>query len=250
MVFSFSKTVSRLSTFKLVAFILVGLFVSSCSLNKSLEAQYQKVTKNGPYDAVIIPGAPLGDKSLSTILAARIMWAKYLYDNKIAKNIIFSGAAVHTPYVEAMVMQIYADSLGLPREHTFAETKAKHSTENAYYGMQMAKQLGFKKVAVATDIFQTILLNNFLKRRCERMVSVPVVFKRIYKNRKTPPILPIIDVTAAHVDEADFIPLNDKENFFKRLSGTLGLQINFKEVQQPIAAVYLNCDSVDLAARK
>jgi len=51
----------------------------------------------------------------------------------LPRNIIFSGSAVSSPYVEGVAMKIIADTLGI-RRPTFSETKAEHSTENAYYG--------------------------------------------------------------------------------------------------------------------
>jgi uncharacterized SAM-binding protein YcdF (DUF218 family) len=230
--------------FKLITLaVLVSVF-SSCSINKALEKQYQKVAKAGPYDAIIVPGTPIGDKGLESIFTARIWWAKYLYDNKVAKNIIFSGGAVHTPYVEGAAMKIYADSIGIPSNHTFAETKAKHSSENAYYGLKVAKKLGFKKVALSTDIFQTMMLNNFLKKRCERMVSIPIVFNRIFKDKKQIEPLPVVDLSSAKVDENEFIPLGDKENFFQRMKGTLGLQINYEETESIIDPTSQACEPI------
>ena len=41
-----------------------------------------------------------------------------------------------------------------PSQNTFEENKARHSNQNLVKGKRMAKKLGFKKIAVATDPFQ------------------------------------------------------------------------------------------------
>ncbi len=89
------------------------------------------------------------------VMMGRIYWAKFLYEKGIAKNIIFSGSAVYSPYYEAEIMRLYAIELGIPKENIFAETKAEHSTENAYYSYKYGKKLGFNKMALASDPFQS-----------------------------------------------------------------------------------------------
>src|SRR6218665_3373110 len=125
--------------------------------------------KNDPYDVIIVPGVPYQYASMRSVLKARVLWAKYLYDNKFTKNIIFSGSSVYSPYIEGEIMRIYADSLGIPAAHTFAETEAEHSTENIYYSLLMAQKMGFKKIAVATDKYQAVIINNFIKRKCPKI---------------------------------------------------------------------------------
>ena len=76
----------------------------------------------------------------------RLLWAKYLFDNGLAKNIIVSGSSVYTEYNEAKVMAIYAEAMGIPRVNIYKETKAEHSAENVYYSMNIQKTLGLKKL--------------------------------------------------------------------------------------------------------
>jgi len=51
-----------------------------------------------------------------------VLWASFLYKQGVIRNIIFSGGAVYTPYYEAKVMGLYAQRLGIPKEHIFYET--------------------------------------------------------------------------------------------------------------------------------
>jgi hypothetical protein len=109
----------------------------------------------------------------------------------------------------------------------FSETRAEHSTENAYYGMKMAQKMGFKRIALASDPFQTKSLRKMLKKRCNNMPYVPVVFVRIDPTKKRALFLPTIDPKDAFVP--NFVPLADREGFFERLRGTYGKHINFNE---------------------
>jgi uncharacterized SAM-binding protein YcdF (DUF218 family) len=175
-----------------------------------------------PFDAIIVPGVPYENESLEIILKQRILWAKYLYDKGIAKNIIFSGGSVYSPYVEGEIMRIYADSLGIPHEHTFSETKAEHSTENVFYSLQMAKKLGFKKIAVATDPYQAVLIRSFVRKFCPEVKILKVIYTKI-DTKNTP--WPEIEPNSAYAE--NFESLITRENKVKRFKGTMGKNIVF-----------------------
>lgn len=147
-------------------------------------------------------------------------WAKYLYDNGYARNIIFSGGAVYTPFVESVAMKVMADSLGIPPNFTFAETEAEHSTENVYYSWKMAQGLGFDKIALATDPFQARMLKSFVKKHTPGVDIVPVVYDEIEYKEKS---LPQIDTTAAYKN--NFVSIKERESFFERIRFTLGKRI-------------------------
>ena len=117
-------------------------------------------------------------------------------------------------------MKVMADSLGIPPENTFSETKAEHSTENAYYGYRMAKELGFKKIALATDPFQSGMLRSFIRRFCPGMKSVPIIFGSLNIDDKQ---LPQIDSTAGFVPH--FVSITKRESFWERMRGTLGKKV-------------------------
>lgn len=161
---------------------------------------------------------------MRVILKSRILWAKYLYDTKVADNIIFSGASVYSPYVEGIIMKTYADSLHIPSEHTFAETQAQHSTENIYYSVLMARKMGFRRIAVATDQYQTVILDLYIKKNCPEVDILPIDFNSI--DLVTAP-WPEIDPAAAHVD--NFVSLTQRENRSERFRGTLGQNVSFPE---------------------
>ncbi|MBW6482225.1 MAG: YdcF family protein [Vicingaceae bacterium] len=100
-----------------------------------------------------------------------------MYDKGITKNVIYSGSAVYSPYYEAEIMALYAQTIGIPKENIFAETKAEHSTENVYYSYKKAKNLGFEKIALATDPFQSKMVKSFITKKMKAPIAIiPMVY--------------------------------------------------------------------------
>lgn len=150
----------------------------------------------------------------------RILWAKHLYNSGFTKNIIFSGSSVYTPFIEGIAMKVIADSLGKSPDNTFAETKAEHSTENVYYSWKMAKEMGFQKIALAIDPFQTMLLRGFTKRYCPGVAHIPVVFGVVNMDGT---LLPLVDTTSFY--NKDFVSITKRESFWERFQGTRGKRV-------------------------
>jgi hypothetical protein len=153
-------------------------------------------------------------------MKSRVYWSKYLYEKGITKNIMYSGSAVYTPYYEAEIMALYAQALGIPGENIYTETKAEHSTENIYYSYNKAKLLGFKKIALASDPFQTKLLKRFTRKRVSadvRLVPFIVDTLKLMEPEMTDPV-----INYQQAFKTDFISITKRENFWKRLNGTRG----------------------------
>lgn len=208
----------------------------------NLSAQFRtarkiNAEKKEVYDAIIIPGAPYDDH-MDFIIRARMLWAKHLYDNGQAKNIIFSGASVYSPYVEAEIMKIYADTMGIPSENTFAETKAEHSTENIFYSVKMAKEMGFEKIAIATDHLQAMLLLPYIYSKFPEIDVVLIKYKQLDALHEP---LPEIDPCAAYDDE--FVALPEREHRGKRMMGSLGMNIESVEKPRTEEALKIDLDS-------
>lgn len=190
--------------FFLLVLSITLLAFQGCSLAQKVEATTLRNLKNAPYDVIVVPGYPYRDVKYPELFTTRLFYAKELYDKGLARNIIFSGAAVHTPYVEGTIMKIFADSLGISSTHTFAETVAEHSHQNARLGYKMARQLGFKKVAIATDPFQfsyMTLLRGLFAPRTKLLSFHPN--KMGYYNQQ----LPAIDSSTAF--KKDFQPIGN-----------------------------------------
>jgi hypothetical protein len=165
-------------------------------------------------------GVPFEGAQTTGVMKMRLFWAKHLYDSGYTKNIIFSGSSVYSPYVEGVVMKLMADSLGIPSQNTFSETKAEHSTENVYYGYLMAKKLGFKKIALATDPYQAGLLRSFIRKYCPGMKVVPIIYGTLNLDEKQ---LPKIDSSLAYV--SPFVSITKRESFWQRMRGTMGSKV-------------------------
>ncbi len=202
---------------------LLSIF-GSCSYSSRKTVKLYNQAKIQSYDMVVVPGVPLENGTWSRVMKARIYWAKHLYDKGIAKNIMFSGNAVYTPYVEAEIMALYAEAIGIPRKNIFTEVKAEHSTENIYYSYKKAKKLNFFKIALASDPFQTKMLKRFTRLRVDKDVTlIPIIFDTL---RSIEPHMkdPVIEISKAFV--ADFTSLPDRKSFRTRLKGTMGKDLD------------------------
>lgn len=210
----------------LILAVLAGIFFSSCTLfNPSYKKLYTRsLKKHAQYDAVIVPGVPFYEPEWDRVMLMRVIWAVHLYKRGYTKHLIMSGGAVYSPYVEARVMKLYAQALGVPAEDISTEEQAEHSTENVWYSYKLAKKRGFKTVALASDPFQTNLLYRFVRRRTPDVAFLPAQFDTLSTlSHETPSI----DYKPLRMEK--FIPLPERESKWERLRGTRGKHINFKE---------------------
>ena len=218
----FFKTTGKMKVLMLLSLVVL---LSSCSMTQH---RARKVTsenlEKAPYDVIIVPGVPFNGQEWSRTMEARVKWSKYLYDNGHAKNIIYSGSAVYTEYNECSIMGLYAQKLGIPKEHVFYDTRAEHSTENVYYSYQIAKANKFEKIALATDPFQSKSLKRFMKKFDFPIAMLPMVFDSI---QNIGVINVKIDPTSAKVES--FTSIKERETFLKRLKGTFGQNIRWQE---------------------
>lgn len=134
-----------------------------------------------PVDAIIVPGVQYNGLKWNIVMQWRVYWSVYLYKKGLTKNIIYSGSAVYSPYTEATIMSLYAEKMGVPSEHIFLETKAEHTTENLYYGYQLAKEKGFSSIAFATDPFQTNMISPYVEKFNLDVSLVPITIPLLYK---------------------------------------------------------------------
>jgi uncharacterized SAM-binding protein YcdF (DUF218 family) len=206
--------------------IYISLFLGACALiarctfKHFAVASFAAAKKQIPFDVVIVPGFPYQDTAINSIYKARVLWAKHLYDSGYAKNIIFSGSAVYTPYIESRTMKLFAIALGIPEANVFTEEKAEHSSENVYYSWKRAQELGFKKIALATDPYQSGMLQGVIDKYTPGVMSLPIPFEKI---DATKAVFPPVDMTSAKVNP--FTPLDKREGFWERFRGTMGKRI-------------------------
>lgn len=194
--------------------------------DKSATKQFARSKKYAPYDVLIVPGIPFENGKWDRVMKSRVLWSWILYKNGMVKNVIYSGSAVYSPYKEGMIMALYAAKLGIPKEHIFYETAARHSTENVYYSYLLAKEKGFKSIALGTDpYFQSPTLKSFTKRRFATYIyHIPFVKDSLIAYDA---LEPTIDPASAKVD--NFTSIMKKEGFWERFRGTLGKDIDWSQ---------------------
>ncbi len=211
--------------------MLVVVTTSSCFLYRiNSESMYKHYIKFQPFDAIIVPGYPYDGKKWDDIMKMRVLWAKYLVDNKKARYIIFSGAAVYSPYIESLIMRDYAIAIGIDSNIIFTERKAEHSTENVYYSYKLALSKGWDNVALATDYVQIKMVRSFVSKKNISISYMPALYDIIdsmdvYRGDSIPN--PVIDDSVAFVP--NFEPLTDRENTYQRWRGTRGHNIPKEE---------------------
>lgn len=210
--------------------LIILLFTQCAQLPKNY---YAKVKKDKiQYDVIIVPGFPFeveeSDSSWSKVMEVRVHWAKILWDQGITKNIIFSGGAIYTKYSECKIMKLYAIEMGIPAENIFLDSLAEHSTENVYYSYYLAKHHNFKKIAVATDPYQTRMVRSFVKNMNERlktniqllptmlMKTVPHYYQTNYK------------INHKEAITSNFVNITKTQSFKHRIRGTFGKNIDWE----------------------
>ena len=209
---------------KFLLFIIISIVLTTSGNLYSNDPKVNKTkeTENFIYDVIIVPGVPFNDPNMSKILIGRIYWSYYLYSKGITKNIIYSGSAVYTPYIEAKIMSLYAIGFGIPEDRIFIETNAEHSVENVYYSFKIAEKMGFKKIELATDPVQS----RFMKRSSKRM-KVDIDFIPFSFEFLDSVNIPDIQIMAEEAFVKDFVSIEERESFFKRLRGTIGKNIKY-----------------------
>ena len=203
---------------------LFVLLVGCSSLFHSTKGTFAKSIKHQPYDVIIVPGYPYEGENWNTVIKMRVTWAKYLFDKGYTKNIIFSGSAVYSPYIESRIFKAYAIAKGVPEANIFTEETAEHSVENIYYSYRIAKDKGFKKIALATDAFQTNNTRRFIRKYDLDIQLLPVIIDTLVRLDRSEPK---IDETIAKV--GNFVSIKERQSLCKRLSGTFGKHIVWVE---------------------
>ena len=199
--------------------------IGCLSSKKTSVRDLAKIENIKPLDAIIVPGIPFNNGNWDSVMKARVLWSYILYKNGYTRNVIYSGSAVYSPYYEGIIMGLYAEQLGIPRAHIFYETKARHSTENIYYSYLLAREQGFKSIGLASDPFQSSLLRSFTRKRFETHIwHLPMITDSLKAYNH---LTPTIDPTSAFAN--NFISIAESESFWKRLRGTMGKGIDWKQ---------------------
>jgi len=225
------KTFAKQTPLPLWSLLIISVTVlSACAFTAKSSKRLLNNSKQYQYDVIIVPGVPFQDGKWDRTMKARVYWSKYLYDKGIAKNIIYSGSSVYTPYYEGEIMALYAEAIGIPRKHIYTEIKAEHSTENIYYSYQRARQLGFKKIALASDPFQTKMLTQYTFSKVSPEVAfLPIVFDTL---KAMEPQMTDPEINYQKAYNKDFVSITKRQNFWERFQGTLGNKVDTTAYRQ------------------
>jgi len=132
--------------------MLLSVVLQGCAGHLEIKAPVAQ-----PFDALIVPGCPtLSDGTLTRCLQRRAVWAALLWERRQAEYFITSGAAVHTPFVEAEALAAAMTALGVPADRIFLEPHALHTEENIFNGLRIARKKGWSRLGVASDRSQAL----------------------------------------------------------------------------------------------
>ena len=91
---------------------------------------------SAPFDLALVPGCPSeADGSLSVCQWRRVAWAEHLYATGVVQGFVTSGAAVHSPFVEADALAAGLQALGVPDSAIRRERRALHTDQNVAYSL-------------------------------------------------------------------------------------------------------------------
>lgn len=180
-------------------------------------AHYEvKPTAATRFDAVIVPGCPSEDDgSLSPCQMSRAVWAAILWQRGLAGAFITSGAAVHSPYVEADALATAMAALGVPADRIWIEPNALHTDENMYYSLQIARALGFRTLAVASQKGHAAWSCRMLEDWGQRGCGAFSVDMDAIRARDRRPLLARLRMKAARA----WVPLEEQERLRAAASG-------------------------------
>jgi len=207
---------------RLIVFIFCSLLLSSCFfLGPTPRKLLQTAEAAKPIDIVIVPGLPLYHGKLDTLLKSRLLWSHYLFKKGIVSNVLYSGNAVYTPWIEGSSMALFANQLGIEDKNIVIDTIAEHSTENLFYGYYQAKNMGYKTIAIATDPFQCAMLHKYAKKNFkETIYFIPIIYDSIKPKMG---MNLVIDTTLTV--KKNFIPIEERLDYKDRFKGTTGKNI-------------------------
>jgi hypothetical protein len=190
-------------------------------LGPSPRKRLKQCEKIKPLDVAIVPGLPLFHGQWDTLLKTRMLWSVYLYKSGYVNNIIFSGNAVYTKWIEGKEMADIAKKLGVKEKNIFVDTIAEHSTENLFYGNELAKKNGFKTIALASDPFQCGMLYKYARKKMDsKIYFLPVIFDSIQRSFNVNVVLD----TNLNI-RSGFVPIEERQSRKDRLNGTRGKNI-------------------------
>ncbi|UTW63018.1 YdcF family protein [bacterium SCSIO 12741] len=183
--------------------LILTVFFSSC-LSLQTSEYIIASFKKGPFDAIIVPGCPFNVPEYEGLLISRITWSKYIWEIGMTENILYSGSAVYTPWIESRIMREAAICMNVDSNIIYTEEDAEHSTENIFYSVKYAEKMGWKNIALATDPWQAGYLEKVIEEQGYEIAIIPIDYSKL----RTIEFYDLpIDPSSAYVE--DFVPITD-----------------------------------------
>lgn len=208
--------------YKPTGFLLIYVLLVSCNTSLVLTGNSDIEKHSKIYDAIIVPGFPYSETGDNSLIQKRVLWSQTLLSRGMSKNIIFSGSAVYSPYVEAEIMALYALELGVDENNIIIEPQAEYSIENLYYSLNLAKKHGFVSLALATDPIQAKKMQSIVKKYQLNIDIIP--FDTFITGKEIEKIE--INNNLAYI--SNFESIIERKNIIERIQGTKGVGIDFE----------------------
>lgn len=153
----------------------------ACCATPSMIALYPGPFPNEPYgpqpaagacgssehDVILVLGCPTeSDGSPSACQIARADIAVALMQAGHGHRFITTGAAVHTPFVEAEALKALLVERGVPEASILVEPKAEHTDENIYYSTSIMEEHGYASAVVVSDDPGHLILTGVCDANC------------------------------------------------------------------------------------
>lgn len=104
------------------------------------------------FDTLIVLGYPAKlDGTPSPEQRERVLEGVRQYKAGVASHIIMTGAAAHNRFVEAHVMDEFAQSQGVPAAAIIEEPQAKNTIQNLYYSSRIMHQQGWTSAEIVSS---------------------------------------------------------------------------------------------------
>jgi hypothetical protein len=143
---------------------LYGGLLPPSPMNGLLRADGCVATK---HDVIIVLGCPnLLDGRPSHCQRSRADIAVALRDAGYGDRFIVSGAAVHTPWVEADTLRDLLIERGVDTDAVEREPLARHTDENLYYSSQVMAARGWRRALVVSDHPGHLLFTGLCDSNC------------------------------------------------------------------------------------
>lgn len=139
----------------------------------------RRPTPEGPFDAIIVAGCrvtPEGEASVP--LRARAELAVDLYEQGLAKRILFTGGVGEHAPSEAEAAYAVARERGVPARHLLLEERSTSTEENA---RNAAELLEAERVLLVTDAYHVLRAERVFARHLPEVVGVGSVAPLNYR---------------------------------------------------------------------